>query len=59
MRLNTMAGGEREEERGRERNQTECSNIFKDEDAITWGPGILVLWSQNETKLLDRMVRDW
>lgn len=45
MRLNTMAGGEREEERGRERNQTECSNIFKDEDAMAWGPGILVLWS--------------
>ena len=55
MRLNTMAGGEREEERGREKNQTECSNIFKDEDVMAWGPGILVLWSQNETKLLDRM----
>ena len=35
--------GEGGRERGRERNQTECSNIFKDKDAMA--PGILVLWS--------------
>ena len=57
---------EREEERGREREKlllkhqklTKFQHLQTDsEDAMTWGPRILVLWSQNETK--HYMAQDW